>query len=254
MTQRRVIITGAGSGIGLASAQAFLERGDDVVLAGRTLSKLKLAREGFAADGLLAGSGSCELATVDVSDPDSVKSLFAQRADVVVANAGVCRQARLDDDNADEVWREAMDINLNGVYFVVKEAARDMAAGGSIVTVSSNLGKNARAGYEAYTASKHAVLGLTKCVALELADRKIRVNAVCPGWVNTPMARADAAITAAQLGVETEQFKRDAVAGIPMGRMVEAREVAVLIRWLASDEASAITGQAYNVACGEFFN
>jgi 3-hydroxybutyrate dehydrogenase len=254
MTQRRVVITGAGSGIGLATAAAFLERGEHVVLAGRTVAKLEAARAQFESEGLLSGSAGCELAPLDVTDPSAVKALFQQAADVVVANAGICQQARLDDEDSDRVWQQTLDINLNGVYYVLKEAAREMPSGGSIVTVSSNLGKNARAGYEAYTASKHAVLGLTKCVALELAERQIRVNAVCPGWVNTPMARADAVVTAEGLGIDSEQFKRDAVASIPMGRMVESREVAVLIRWLASAEASAITGQAYNVACGEFFN
>jgi NAD(P)-dependent dehydrogenase (short-subunit alcohol dehydrogenase family) len=254
MSERRVVITGAASGIGLATAAAFLERGDRLVLAGRTLSKLEQARaslsETFGSDGALR----CVLACVDVADHDAVKGLFDEPADVVVANAGVCKQARLDDEDSDDVWHTTMATNLNGVYFVLKEAARNMPSGGSIITVSSNLGKNARAGYEAYTASKHAVLGLSKCVALELADRGIRVNAVCPGWVNTPMARGDAAVTAASLGVPVDDFKRQAVAGIPMGRMVEANEVASLIRWLASSEASAITGQSYNVACGEFFN
>ena len=162
---RRVVITGAASGIGLASAQHFLRQGDHVVVSGRTEHKLAAAADS------LAGLGSFETAVVDVTDPAAVASLFEVPADVVVANAGICQQARLDDENSDDVWRRTLDINVNGVYWVVKAAAANMSEGGSIITVSSNLGKNARAGYEAYTASKHAVLGFTKCVALELAGR-----------------------------------------------------------------------------------
>ncbi len=245
---RRVVITGAASGIGLASAKYFLSLGDHVVVSGRTGHSLDAAADA------LSGLGSVETMIADVTDPTAVAALFETPADVVVANAGVCIQARLDDENSDDVWHRTMDVNLNGVYHVVKAAAREMADGGSIITVSSNLGKNARAGYEAYTASKHAVLGLTKCVALELAPRQIRVNAVCPGWVDTPMAWKDSVETARRTGTDVEAFRTGAISNIPLGRMVTSEDVANLIGWLASDGASAVTGQSYNVACGEFFN
>ncbi|MFW5967701.1 MAG: SDR family NAD(P)-dependent oxidoreductase, partial [Persicimonas sp.] len=193
---------------------------------------------------------------LDVTVQQDVEALVEEIGplDVLVANAGICRQARLDDDDSDQVWHETMDVNVNGVYYCLKAAAKTMPEGGSIVTVSSGLGKNARAAYEAYTASKHAVLGLTKCVALELAERNIRVNAVCPGWVDTPMARADSAESARRRGIDTEAFRAEALEGIALGRMVDPEDVAHLIRWLCSDEASAITGQSYNISCGEFFN
>jgi NAD(P)-dependent dehydrogenase (short-subunit alcohol dehydrogenase family) len=245
---RRVVITGAASGIGLASARFFLGAGDHVVVGGRTAESLRAAAD--ALDGL----GSFETQIADVTDAAAVSRLLETPADVVVANAGICVQARLDDENSDDVWHRTMNVNLHGVYHVLKAAAATMADGGSIVTVSSNLGKNARAGYEAYTASKHAVLGLTKCVALELAPRQIRVNAVCPGWVDTPMAWKDSVETARRQGTDVDSFRSQAIAGIPLGRMVVAEDVAQLIGWLASEGASAITGQSYNVACGEFFN
>lgn len=245
---RRVVITGAASGIGLESARLFMAAGDHVVVSGRRQESLDEAAAS------LEGQGSFEVIQADVTDQAAVDTLFATPADVVVANAGVCIQSRLDDPQSDDVWHRTMDVNLNGVYYVLRAAARSMANGGSIVTVSSNLGKNARAGYEAYTASKHAVLGLTKCVALELAPRQIRVNSVCPGWVDTPMAWKDSVESARRQGVDVHEFRTKAISGIPLGRMVTSVDVANLILWLSSNAASAVTGQAYNVACGEFFN
>lgn len=244
---RTVVITGGSSGIGLAVAEAFVDHGDKVVVCGRSPDKLEAARSQV---------GELDCHSLDVSDQQAVESLFdaVGSVDVLVANAGICRQARLDDEDSDQVWRRTFEVNVHGVYHCIKAAAESMPEGGSIVTVSSGLGKNARAGYEAYTASKHAVLGLTKCVALELAPRDIRANAVCPGWVDTPMSRADVAESARRAGVSEQQFRQHAVDDIPLGRMVQPDDVAELILFLTSPAASAITGQSYNIACGEFFN
>lgn len=244
---RNILITGGSSGIGLETARIFVAAGDDVHIASRSLDKLEAARREL---------GDVHLHPLDVTDQAAVDALFIDigPVDVLVANAGVCLQARLDDADSDEVWQTTMDVNLNGVYYCLKAAAKTMPDGGAIVTVSSGLGKNARAAYEAYTASKHAVLGLTKCVALELAPRQIRANAVCPGWVDTPMSRADSAEGARRAGVETDEFRAQAIADIPLRRMVEPADVAELIAFLCSSKASAITGQSYNIACGEFFN
>ena len=244
---RNILITGGSSGIGLETARAFVENGDTVHIASRSADKLEAAK---------AELGDVEAHQLDVTDQAAVDRLIAHIGplDVLVANAGVCLQARLDDDDTDRVWQTSMDVNVNGVYYCLKAAQKTLKDGGSIVTVSSGLGKNARAGYEAYTASKHAVLGLMKCVALELAPRGIRVNAVCPGWVDTPMSRADSAEGARRAGLATEEFRAQAIDGIPLGRMVEPADVAELIAFLCSSKASAITGQSYNIACGEFFN
>lgn len=249
---RTILITGGSSGIGLETARAFVANGDDVHIASRSAQKLQTAKQELAD----SHGGHVTTHPLDVTDQAAVDALFVELGalDVLVANAGVCLQARLDDANTDEVWRTTMDVNVNGVYYCLKAAQKTLVDGGSIVTVSSGLGKNARAGYEAYTASKHAVLGLTKCVALELAPRGIRVNAVCPGWVDTPMSRGDSAEGARRAGVEVDEFRQEAIAGIPLGRMVEAEDVAELIAFLCSSKARAITGQSYNIACGEFFN
>lgn len=245
---RRVVITGATGGIGRECLRAFLEVGDRVVACGRNEEKLERC-----IDELGAGD-RVEPRVFDVTDREDVYSAFESIGahDVVVANAGICRQARLDEDDSDEVWDQVLDVNLNGVYNTLRAASRGLVEGGSIVAVSSGLGKNARPGYEAYTASKHGVLGLVKSVARELAERGIRCNAVCPGWVDTSMAAADVERTAERCGMTPEEYRAEAESEIPLERFVDPGEVASLIRFLASDEASAITGQSYNVACGEF--
>lgn len=252
---RKILITGGSSGIGLESARAFLatgEVGDHIFICARDAHRLRAAQAELEA----LGTGKVSAHVLDVSDQDAVEALFDQLGplDVLVAAAGVCEQARLDDAQSDQVWHRAMHINVHGAYYCVKAAARQMPDGASIVTVSSGLGKNARAGYEAYTASKHAVLGLTRSVALELAPRKIRVNAVCPGWVDTPMSRADAQEGARRAGLSEEAFRAAAITDIPLGRMVSPQDVAQLIAFLCSDAASMITGQSYNIAGGEFLN
>lgn len=253
--KRRVLITGGATGIGFAVARTFVEQGDFVAICGRNAEKLAEARA------KLMEFGEIETYAVDVADQAAVEAMFvALRAsmggpvDVLVASAGVCQQARLDDAHSDDVWQNTIATNLNGVYFCMKAAQENMPDGGGMVVVSSGLGKNARAGFEAYVASKHAVLGLAKCVALELAPRQIRVNSVCPGWVDTEMSRADAAKSAESGGISVEQFREQAISGIPLGRMVTPQEVADLIVFLCSDKASAITGQSYNISGGEFFN
>jgi NAD(P)-dependent dehydrogenase (short-subunit alcohol dehydrogenase family) len=249
---RTTVVTGAAGGIGREIVRAFVDAGDRVVACGHTESKLRKFVDQF--DGEAADR--VEPVTLDVTDRQAVYETFEQIGglDVCVANAGICQQSRLDEEESDEIWQRTMDVNLNGAYYTIRAASHDMTDGGSIVATSSGLGKNARPGYEAYTASKHGVLGLVKSAARELADRDIRVNAVCPGWVDTSMARGDVSATAERRGMDSDEFRAEAESDIPLERFVDPEEVASLIRFLASDESSAITGQSYNIACGEFTN
>jgi NAD(P)-dependent dehydrogenase (short-subunit alcohol dehydrogenase family) len=242
---RLSLVTGGSRGIGLCTARRLAARGDRVVATGTDPEALAAIAD-----------DRIEPLALDVSDRDAVAREVAALGPIhtLVLSAGICEVAGVDEDDPDdEVWRRTMAINLDGVYYTVRAAVPAMAEGGRIVVVSSGLGKLGRPRYGAYCASKHAVLGLVKCWSKELAPRKITVNAVCPGWVDTRMARGDVVRTAAHLGTSGDQFFDDAVSRIAIGRFVDADEVASLIAYLASDEAAALTGEAYNISGGEFF-
>ena len=241
------VVTGASSGIGEATVDRLVARGDRVVAVAR-------GADGLAA--LVARHGDrVQPLALDVGDHAAVHAALAALPPVhtLVLSAGICKQARLDEQADDATWWETLNINLHGSYFAMKAVAPTMPAGGRVVAVASGLGKLGRPGYEAYCASKHALLGIVKCVSKELAPRGITVNAVCPGWVDTPMARADVTKTAAERGQPRDQVLADIHAAIPIGRMVSADECAALIAWLASPDAAAVTGEAYNISGGEFF-
>ncbi len=245
---RRVLITGAGSGIGFATALCFAEQGAELVLVGRSEPSL-----GVAAEALGRAGGRPQAICADVTDSDALAEALAAVAalDVVVVNAGTCQRARLDAPQAVDVWRDVMAVNLDGAFHTLRILADRIVEGGRVVAVSSGLGKQGRADYAAYTASKHGLIGLVRALAKEWAPRGITANAVCPGWVDTAMAREDLARNAAASGASPRDARREAEAAIPLGRFVTADEVAAMIAWLASPAAGAITGQAMNISGGE---
>jgi len=248
MRRRTAVVTGAGGGIGREVTLRLARGGYRVVAVGRHLDPL---REVAGA----AVGGEVIPMILDVADPAAMAGAFGEigSVDAIVASAGICGRALLSDADADEVWRRVMATNVDGVWYLFR-ALRDLLPDdGRAVVISSGLGKLGRAGYGAYTASKHAVLGLVKCFAKELASRRITVNAVCPGWVDTAMARADLARSASEAGTSVEEERARALAGIPLGRFVTADEVAALVEFLVSADAGAITGEAYDISCGEFF-
>jgi NAD(P)-dependent dehydrogenase (short-subunit alcohol dehydrogenase family) len=246
---KTALITGAGDGIGLATAWRLAREGYTVLATGRTPEPL----EALVA-GLRAAGHSARALAVDVTDAAAASARLGGlgAVDLLVANAGVCHQARLDAPDADQVWREVLSTNLDGAWNTLRAVGPHIPPGGRVILVSSGLGKLGRPGYAAYCASKHGVLGLMRALALELAPRAITVNAVCPGWVDTRMARADLDRTAAREGIPASEARARAEAAIPVGRFVRPEEVADLIAFLASDAAAASTGQACNLSGGEF--
>ena len=170
--------------------------------------------------------------------------------DVLVNNAGVGGGEPVAGSDIAR-WRRVIDTNVTGTYLVTREAIGMMRDGGRIVSISSVLGRFGVPGYTAYCASKHAVIGFTRALALELAPRHITVNALCPGWVNTEMAANGMRQGAAANGQTFEEFRDGALGAVPIQRIIEPEEVAELVRFVASPAAAAITGQTYNICGGQ---
>jgi NAD(P)-dependent dehydrogenase (short-subunit alcohol dehydrogenase family) len=227
------VVTGGASGIGLAVARRFLNSGGKVVI-----GDLAVAPE-------FAEHPECLSLTVDVADFDAMRKLMVTASeafgglDVLVNNAGVAGGYRSLLDSTNEDFQRCYDINLMGVVNGIKAAVPSMPVGAAIVNTASFAGVSAVPDISSYVASKHAVVGVTRSAAIELADQGIRVNCVCPTTVNTPMAQEEE-------GESLVNFERN---WNPQQRICEPEEVAALIHFLASDDSRFINGQAINI-CG----
>jgi 3-hydroxybutyrate dehydrogenase len=249
---RRAVVTGGGRGIGRATALALARQGVHVAVAARTRTEV----DQVAAEIRALGTKGTAIAA-DVSRVEDVRALFqaAREAlggvDLLVNGAGIAPTAPLV-KTSDEVWHSVLAVNLSGVFFTTREALPAMAEQGfgRVVNIASIAGKSAMPYVAAYVASKHGVLGLTKVAALEVATKGVTVNAVCPGYVDTPMTEAGIANIAAKTGQKPEDIRRRLEEQSPQKRMVTSEEVAALVVFLCGDEARGITGQALSVDGG----
>ena len=217
---RRVVVTGGTRGIGAAIAARFKAAGDDVVAVGR--------------------------ADCDVTDEAAVAAFFerAGRVDVLVNNAGISDSAPLERTTLDR-WRGQLDVNATGAFLCTRAALPGMRERdhGRIVTVASTAGVAGSKYTAAYSASKHAAVGLTRAVAAEVAGTGVTANAVCPAFVRTDMTRESVSRIAATTGRSAAEAEAALAAATPLGRLLEPAEVAFAVAFLAAPEAGAINGQ-----------
>ncbi|HTS43614.1 MAG TPA: glucose 1-dehydrogenase [Puia sp.] len=237
------IITGAGSGIGKAIALLFAEEGSKLVT-----SDINEKAGNETASAIAKKGGEVLFVEADTSRPEDGQALVEQALKkfgalhIAVNNAGIAGPLKPVGEYPIEGWDKVIAINLSGVFYGMRYQIPAMlnSGGGSIVNISSILGKVATKGAPAYVAAKHGLIGLTEAAAIEYADQKIRVNSVGPGYILTPM-----------LTNNLDEATMKAVAGLhPMGRLGTPKEVAELVLWLSSDKASFVTGSYYNVDGG----
>lgn len=237
---RRVLITGGGSGIGRALARGFADAGDAVTISGRNLSALQ------ETDG---GRGmACSAA--DVTDERQVAALFDAPFDVVIANAGGGSAGKLRGVTLAD-WTQTLAVNLTGTFLTFREGLRGMGPGGRLIAIASTAGLKGGAAIPAYAAAKHGVVGLVRSVALDVAQKGITCNAICPGFVDTPLGHAAVAAVQARFGLTAEVALAQVVADNPMKRMIDPAEVVAVALFLASPGASMVNGAALSVSGGE---
>lgn len=249
---RRALVTGASRGIGRTIALTLAEAGADVAVTARTLPDLEqvaaevrdLGRRGLAVP-------------CDVTDPEQVAWMAVEvveglgGVDILVNNAGAAGSHKFL-GHPDDLWHRMLSINLTSVYYVTKAFVPTMIEqrSGRIINIASIASKAGGRYIAAYTASKHGVLGLTRALALELVPYNITVNAVCPGYVDTPMTQANIANMVALTGRTEAEVRQTLEKMTPQNRLFQPEEVAAVVRFLAQDITKGITGQAINVDGG----
>ncbi len=248
LANKTAIITGGGTGIGKATAHLFAEEGANVVITGRREEKLKEVQEEAKAKG-----HNIDIFICDVSNEDDCKSTVDYavdkygRVDILFNNAGVLYGGATHETDT-ETWEKTFDINVKGTYFMSKHIIPHMLehGGGSIVNNSSIVGLKGMPGFAAYVASKGAITQFTKAMALEYADKGIRVNAICPGAIETPMIVEDF------FGKvdDPEAAKEFLISLHPVGRLGKSEEIAHSILFLVDDNIGFMTGNMLSVDGG----
>jgi NAD(P)-dependent dehydrogenase (short-subunit alcohol dehydrogenase family) len=249
---QRAVVTGASRGIGRAISVALAQAGADVAVSARSRAELEQVADAIRARGRRALAITC-----DVTAPEDVARLAAGVVaelggiDILVNNAGAAASHKFL-DHPDELWHRLLDANLTSVYYVTKAFVPHMVSqcSGRIIMIASIASKTGARYIAAYTASKHGVLGLTRALAMELVPYNITVNAICPGYVDTPMTEANIANIAGRTKMTEAQARETLESMSPQRRLIAPEEVAALAVYLAQDISKGITGQAINVDGG----
>lgn len=240
---KRVVITGGGSGIGADMALAFAEAGAEVIITGRRREPLEAT----------AGHHSAiAFEIADVTREADIVALFEGlgEVDIVIANAGAAESAPLARTGLDQ-WQRMLDVNLTGTFLTLREGLRHLRDGGRLIAVASTAGLKGYAYVAPYCAAKHGVVGLVRALAQEVAGRDITVNALCPGFTETPLLEESIATIVTKTGQSPEQARAHLQSTNPSGRLVQPAEVTATALWLCGPHSGAIHGQAISISGGE---
>ena len=244
-TDKVAFVTGATSGIGRATALAFAREGASVVVADIAGAGVKETARLIEQAGGQALAGTCDVTRADDirAALDATVERFG-RFDVAFNNAGIEQAIKPAHEIGDDEWDRLVAVNLRGVFIAIKREVELMLAhgGGAIVNTSSGAGVKGFAGNAAYAATRHGVIGLTKSAALDYADQGIRINAICPGIIDTEMMR--------RFTGDTDEGRAAVIAQEPIGRMGRPEEIAAAVLYLSCDEAAFITGTALEIDGG----
>ncbi|MEX0300054.1 MAG: SDR family NAD(P)-dependent oxidoreductase [Kordiimonas sp.] len=249
LTGKHALVTGGGTGVGAAIALILAAEGAKVTISGRRIEPLQQ---------LASQTKNITAVTADVTDGASVRAMFEQvkaengPVDIAIANAGAAESAPF--GKVDEgQWDRMIGVNLTGVFHTLQAALADMQqqGWGRLISIASTAGLKGYSYVAPYCAAKHGVVGLTKALALEVAKTGVTVNAVCPGFVDTPLLEKSVQTIVKKTGRTPEEARKILASDNPQGRLIQPEEVAATTLWLCSDAASSINGQAISISGGE---
>ncbi len=253
---RIALVTGGGTGIGRAIAERFAAEGAHVWITGRRAEKLA-----ETVSAIRDAGGDASSKVLDVRDLDAVERVVNEVADasagldVLVNNAGISGPTPID-SVTHEAWRDILATNLDGAYFAARAALLRMKdhAGARVINVATIGAQAPFPGWTAYCASKAGLVGVTKCLAMEVAARGITVNAILPGWVVTDMSRTGVESIASGMGKSVDDAMPVILSSVPLGRMSDADEIAAMALHIASDDGRGMTGASVVISNGAYMN
>jgi 3-hydroxybutyrate dehydrogenase len=240
---KRVLITGGGTGTGADLALGFAGAGAEVIISGRRAEPLEV---------VAARHADIRTVVADVTDEDSVAAMFAAAGpvDIVIANAGAADSAPLRRTTLAQ-WDAMIAVNLTGVFLTLRAGLLQMPGWGRLISIASTAGLKGYVKIAPYAAAKHGVIGLTRALALEVAPSAVTVNAICPGFLDTPMTEQTIAVIMEKTGRDKAAARGALEAMNPQGRLIRPAEVTAAALWLCAPGSEGINGQAIAISGGE---